>query len=74
VRKWGSLASGRSNAIWVAAARAHRQAAKLQAAGRIVNEPTWKATYDLATLVAGITDENRHELQDAGLCVGREVW
>jgi hypothetical protein len=30
--------------------------------------------YDLDELVAGITDENRHDLIDFGEPVGREAW
>ena len=30
--------------------------------------------YDLDELVAGITDQNRHDLIDFGEPVGREVW
>jgi len=32
------------------------------------------AAYDLATLLAGITDENRHEAVAMGPPVGKEVW
>ena len=37
-------------------------------------EPIREETFDLADLVAGITDENRHEAVDAGGPRGREVW
>jgi antitoxin MazE len=36
--------------------------------GRIVSEPT----FDLDTLSAGITDENRHDEADFGCPVGKE--
>ncbi len=41
--------------------------------GRITLEPL-KAKLTLESLVAGITPENRHEEQDWGKPVGREVW
>ena len=42
--------------------------------GRIVIEPLRPEPYDLAALVAGITDENRHELVEMGPPVGQEAW
>jgi antitoxin MazE len=42
--------------------------------GRIVVNPVCSADYDLQTLVAGITTENRHEPTDWGPPVGRECW
>lgn len=43
-------------------------------AGRIVIEPLAPACNDLAALVAGITDDNRHDPVDTGGPVGREAW
>ena len=42
--------------------------------GRVVIEPIEPEAYDLATLVAGITDENRPDEIDMGAPAGREVW
>ncbi len=42
--------------------------------GMIVIEPTAPESYDLDALIAGITDENRHEPVDMGEPQGREVW
>ena len=41
--------------------------------GRITIEPL-KPKLTLESLVAGITPENRHQEQDWGKPVGREVW
>ena len=41
--------------------------------GRIIVEPIRTLDFDLAALVAGITDENRHEEIDFGRPVGKEV-
>ena len=43
-------------------------------AGRIVIEPIRDAAYNFSTLVAGITDENRHEAVEMEPPVGEEVW
>ena len=42
--------------------------------GRIIIEPLYPASYDLAALVAGITDENRHEAVEMGPPASQEVW
>jgi mRNA interferase MazF len=40
-------------------------------AGRIVIEPIREETFDIDDLVAGITDENRHDPVDTGPSIGR---
>ena len=42
--------------------------------GRIVIEPLQPERYDLDALVAGITDDNRHDPMDMGPRIGKEVW
>ena len=42
--------------------------------GRIVIEPLHPMRYDINTLVACITDENRHDPVGMGPPVGREAW
>lgn len=76
VKRWGNSASVRIPAAVMEAARLHldQPVDVREEAGRIVIEPIQEPTYDLATLVAGITDENRHESVDMGPPVGREVW
>ncbi len=40
---------------------------------RIVIEPIGSLQYDIETLVAGITDDNRHERVDMGKPLGNDV-
>lgn len=42
--------------------------------GRVVIEPIRPTSYDIAELVAGITEENRHHPIDMGPPVGKEAW
>ena len=42
--------------------------------GRVVIEPIRQDAYDLAALVAEISDENRHDEVETGSAVGREAW
>ena len=76
VKKWGNSASVRIPAAVMEAARLHldQPVDVREEAGRIVIEPIREAAYDLATLVAGITEENRHDAVETGPPVGREVW
>lgn len=76
VKKWGNSASVRIPAAVMEAARLHldQPVDVREEAGRIVIEPIHEPAYDLATLIAGITDENRHEPVEMGPPVGREVW
>lgn len=76
VRKWGNSASVRIPTAVMEAARLHLDQAVdvREEGGRIVIEPLQPEVYDLETLVAGITDENRHEAIDMGPPVGQEIW
>lgn len=76
VKKWGNSASVRIPASVMAAARLSLDQAVdvREEAGRIVIEPVREEVFDLAELVAGISDDNRHESVDFGAPVGREVW
>jgi antitoxin MazE len=42
--------------------------------GRIVIEPLRRKTYDLATLLKGITARNVHRAVDSGPPQGEEAW
>jgi antitoxin MazE len=42
--------------------------------GRIVIEPVKSVRVNLDELIAGITEENRHEETDWGAPQGREFW
>jgi len=76
VKKWGNSASVRIPAsVMAAAALSLDQAVDVrEEAGRIVIEPIREQTFDLDDLVAGITDENRHDPVDTGPPIGREFW
>ena len=75
VRKWGNSASVRipSPIMEAAHVRLDQQVDVREEGGRIVIEPVRAPGFDLATLVAGITDENRHAEIDSGGPVGKEV-
>ena len=42
--------------------------------GKLVVGPAWRPKYTLEELLAGITEENRHEEISTGPPVGEEVW
>jgi antitoxin MazE len=42
--------------------------------GRIIIEELRPNRYDIAALIAGITDENRHDPVNIGKTAGDEVW
>ena len=76
VKKWGNSASVRIPAPVMAAARLSldQPVEVREEEGRIIIEPIREHAYDLAALVEGITDENRHDAVDFGPAKGREVW
>ena len=76
VKKWGNSAAIRIPATVLEAAhvRLDQPVDVREEGGRIVIEPLAPARYDLATLVAGITDDNRHDAVDAAPPVGHEAW
>jgi antitoxin MazE len=76
VKKWGNSASVRIPAAVMEAARLHldQPVDVREEQGRIIIEPIRTEAYDIAALVAGITDENRHEAVDMGPAIGQETW
>ena len=76
VKKWDNSASVRIPAAIMEAARLQldQPVEMREEAGRIVIEPIREEIYDLAMLVAGISDDNRHEPIEMGPLVGRETW
>ena len=76
VRKWGNSASVRIPAsVMEAAALSLDQTVDVrEEAGRIVIEPIHAETFDVDELVAGITEENRHDAVETGTPRGREFW
>ena len=76
VRKWGNSAAVRIPASVMQATRLDLDEAVevREEAGRIVIEPVRQKTYDLDTLLKGITSKNQHEAIDFGPAMGKEVW
>ena len=76
VKKWGNSAAVRIPASVLEAAHVHldQPVDVREEEGRIIIEPVQPASYDLARLVAGITDENRHEPFQTGTPLGQEAW
>lgn len=76
VKKWGNSAALRIPASVLAATglRVDQSVDVREEQGRIIVQPIRNETFDLAELVAGITDENRHDAVDTGPPTGQEVW
>ena len=76
VKKWGNSAAVRIPASVLEAAHVQldQPVDVREEEGRIVIEPLRPTSYDLASLVAGITDENHHGPVETGAPVGREIW
>jgi antitoxin MazE len=74
VKKWGNSAAVRIPAPVMETARLSLdQVVEVrEEEGRIIIEPLRPQEYDLSSLIAGITDENRHDEVDLGAPVGRE--
>lgn len=75
VKKWGNSASVRIPAVVMEAAKlALDQPVEVREEnGRIIIEPIRAQECDLAELIAGITDDNRHSEVDFGPAAGREA-
>ena len=75
VKKWGNSASVRipSPIMDAAHVRLDQQVDVREERGRIIIEPVRVPAFDLASLVAGITDENRHAEIESGGPVGNEI-
>jgi antitoxin MazE len=76
VKKWGNSAAVRIPASVLEAAhvRLDQPVDVREEGGRIVIEPLRPTRYDIAALVAGITDENRHDPVEIGPPIGQETW
>ncbi len=76
VKKWGNSAAVRIPATVLEAAQVQldQLVDVREERGRIIIEALRPESYDLAALVAGITDENRHDAIDMGAPVGQEAW
>jgi antitoxin MazE len=76
VRKWGNSAAVRIPASVMQATRLDLDEVVevREEAGRIVIEPIRQKTYDLDTLLKGITSKNQHGPVDFGAPMGKEAW
>ena len=76
VKRWGNSAAVRIPASVLDAARVRldQPVDVREEGGWIVIEPLRSVRHDIESLVAGITDENRHEPVDMGGAVGLEAW
>ncbi len=76
VKKWGNSASVRIPAAVMRAVDLHldQPVDVREEQGRIIIEPIRAKTYDIMTLVAGITDDNVHDIIESGPAVGHEAW
>ena len=76
IRKWGnSLALRIPKPFAVEASLAQGSPVDLVLEdGRLVIQPVEDSEYDLAELLAQVTDANRHSEIDTGASVGREEW
>ena len=76
VKKWGNSAAVRipSAVLEAAQVQMDQQVDVREEEGRIIIEPLRPVRYDIDSLVAGITDANRHEPVDDDAPRGREAW
>ena len=76
VKKWGNSAAIRipASVLEAAQVRLDQPVDVREEGGRIVIEPLRPARYDIAVLVAGITDENQHDPVEIAGPVGQEAW
>lgn len=76
VKKWGNSASVRIPAPIMEAAHLEvdQEVEMREEGGAIILTPVRYVKYDLDDLVAGITDENRHDVVSFDEPVGKEIW
>ena len=76
VKKWGNSAAIRipASVLEAAQVRLDQPVDVREEGGRIVIEPLRPVRYDIDVLVAGITDENRHDPVEIAGPVGQEAW
>lgn len=76
VRKWGNSASVRIPAAVMQAAGLNldQEVEVREEGGRVILEPVRNVSYDLASLLDGITEDNLHAEIPTGDAVGREAW
>lgn len=75
VKKWGNSAAVRIPSAVMEAAQVYldQQMEVREEQGRIIIEPVRAPTFDLESLLAGVTDENLHAEIDFGSPAGNEI-
>jgi len=76
VRRWGNSAAVRIPAAIMEAARItlDQPVDVREEEGRIIIEKLRPESADLAVLIGGITDDNRHDCIETAPPVGQEIW
>jgi antitoxin MazE len=76
IKKWGNSASVRiPRSVLTAAALQIGQTVEVrEEGGRVVIEPVQSPSYDLDTLLAGMTPETFPDAADFGAPAGKEIW
>ncbi len=76
VKKWGNSASVRIPASIMQAAHLEidQEVDIREEDGVVIVAPVRRVSYDLDALIAGITDDNTHEMVSFGEPVGKELW
>jgi antitoxin MazE len=76
IKKWGNSFAIRIPRSIVDDARLENEAEVdvSFANGKIVLDPVPKAVFTLESLLAGVSDENKHSEVDTGAQVGNEAW
>lgn len=76
VKKWGNSASVRIPASIMEAAHLEidQEVDIREEHGVVIVAPVRQVSYDLDALIAGITDDNKHEVISFGDPVGKEIW
>lgn len=76
VRKWGNSASVRIPAAVMRAAHLNldQEVDVREEGGCVIIAPARPTSYDLASLLDGITEDNLHGEILTGVALGREIW
>ncbi|MBA2469932.1 MAG: AbrB/MazE/SpoVT family DNA-binding domain-containing protein [Chloroflexia bacterium] len=76
VKKWGNSASIRipSSVMQAAHLEIDQEVDIREEGGVVIVAPVRRVTYDLDELIAGITEDNKHEFIAFGEPVGKEIW
>ena len=76
VKKWGNSASVRIPASIMEAAHLEidQEVDIREEKGVVIVAPLRHVRYDLDELIAGITDQNKHDVVSFGEPVGKEIW